>query len=261
MGMIKRADLERYTRDAYVMNLNDIEKQGKQFVESANEQAAQVLSAAQAERDRLIGTAHAEGFEQGKGEGYAQGLEQGRAEGIEEARQHHAQLLDQLVSLWGDQLGAFEQGRDELLESARVQVIELAAAIAQRVVHRSIELDPSIVTSELESVLSTITEPTRLVIRVHPDDAECVQRELPALVDRFASCEHAQIVTDPSLQRGSCVAQTPSGGMIDASIHTQLDRIINALLPNGHQRSEVLEIPEANESQDHSEPDAQDDAA
>ncbi len=262
MGMIKRADLERYTRDAYVMNLNDIEKQGKQFVESANEQATQVLNQAQAERDRLIGTAHAEGFEQGKSEGYAQGLEQGRAEGIEEARQHHAQLLDQLVSLWGDQLGAFEQGRDELLESARVQVIELAAAIAQRVVQRSIELDPSIVTSELESVLSTITEPTRLVIRVHPDDAECVQQELPGLVDRFASCEHAQIVTDPSMQRGSCIAQTPSGGIIDASIHTQLDRIIDAMLPKGHTRGGVLELPNANDSRDDGEEDSsQEDAA
>lgn len=261
MGMIKRADIERYTRDAYVMNLSDIEQRGRELVESANTQAAQVLRDAQGERERLVGGAHAEGFEQGKAEGHAEGFEQGRQEGIEQARKEHAQVLDQLVGMWADQLGAFEQGRDEMLEAARVQIIELACAIAQRVVHRTIELDPSVVTSELDAVLSAITEPTRLVIRVHPDDADTIKAELPTLVDRFASCEHAQVVTDPSLVRGSCVAQTPSGGTIDASILTQLDRIINALLPKGHERGEILGLTNADEDQEHAEPDAKEDAA
>lgn len=261
MGMIKRADIERYTRDAYVMNLTDIEQRGKQLMDTASTNAAKVVKEAQDERERLVGNAHAEGFAQGQQEGHAEGFEQGRKEGIEQARKEHAQVLDQLVGMWADQLRAFEQGRDEMLEAARVQVIELAAAIAQRVVHRSIELDPSVVMSELESVLSAITEPTRLVIRVHPDDAGGVREELPALVDRFAACEHAQVVTDPSLPRGSCVAQTPSGGTLDASIHTQLDRIIDALLPKGHARGEILELPSSSESDVRTDGDPQEDAA
>jgi flagellar assembly protein FliH len=261
MGMIKRADIERYTRDAYVMNLSDIEQRGKQLVESASAKASQVVKDAQDERDRLIGDAHTTGFEQGKREGHAEGFESGRQEGIEQARQEHEELIKQLAAIWADQLGAFEQGRDEMLETARVQVIELAAAIAQRVVHRSIELDPSIIVSELESVLSAITESSRLVIRVHPDDAETVREEIPALVDRFASCDHAQIVTDPSLARGSCIAQTPSGGEIDASIHTQLDRIVDALLPNGHARGEVLDLPRSADTDSDRETDAKDEAA
>lgn len=260
MGMIKRADIERYTRDAYVMDLGDLEKRGKALIESANVKAFEIVRDAKKERDRLLKTAGEEGHAAGHEDGYREGYEQGRQEGIEQARQQHAEVLGQLLTLWGDQLGAFEQRRDEMLESARVEVVELAAAIASRVVHRTIELDPSVVTTEIESVLSAITEPTRLVIRVHPDDAELARQELPSLIERFANCEHAQIVTDPSLPRGSCVAKTPSGGMLDASITTQLNRIIDAMLPNGHTRGDVLGMA-GDEAGPDEEPGTQEDAA
>ena len=262
MGMIKRADLERYTRDACVMDLTDLEKRGRMLIDAANAKAAQIIAEAKNERDQLVNAASEEGLAQGKEQGYQEGFEQGKAEGIEQARAAQAQELEQLLSMWSDQLGSFECGRDEMLEAARIQVIELAAAIASRVVHRVIELDPAVVVRQLESVLSAIAEPTRLVIRVNPDDIETVQVELPGLLERFAHCEHAQVVSDPSLPRGSCTAQTPAGGALDASIPTQLDRIIEALLPNGHQPSDVLEMhTEQQESEPDQDQHSQDDAA
>lgn len=260
MGMIKRADLERITREARVMDLDDLEKRGKAIIDNANAKAVEILSAAKKQRDRLISTASEEGHEQGSKTGYEAGFEEGRQAGIEQARQAHEEQLQQLLGMWADQLGAFEHQRDEMLEAARVECVELAGAIATRVVRRAIQLDPSIVISELESILSAITEPTRLVVSVHPDDAELINQELPALVDRFANCEHAQVVTDPSLPRGSCVGRTPSGGTLDASINTQLNRIIDALLPNGQERGEVLGLPIDEQQQDDAE-DSREDAA
>ncbi|HCT44566.1 MAG TPA: hypothetical protein DF699_05090, partial [Phycisphaerales bacterium] len=166
MGMIRRADLEGHTQNAYVMDLGDLEKRGNSLVDAANAKATQIIEDALKERDRLISTASEEGHEQGLAQGLEQGLEKGRAEGLEEAREAHRQKLEQLETIWGDQLAHFEQQRDSMLEAARVQVVELAAKIAQRVVRRVVELDPGVVTRELESVLSTITEPTRLVISV-----------------------------------------------------------------------------------------------
>lgn len=252
MGMIKRADIEGYTRDAYVMDLSDLEKRGNALIDAANTKATQIISDAQRERELLVNKAqeqgHAEGYEAGHREGYEQGLEQG----VTQTRAEQSQLLEQLAAMWTEQLGYFEQRRDAMLEAARVQVVELAAAIAQRVVRRVIELDPSVVCDQLESVLSSVTENTRLIIRVHPDDAERVREELPKLVDRFASCEHAQVVTDPSLQSGSCVASTAGGGVIDSSIATQLDRIVSSLLPAEHPRHGAMGLHE------HHDPDAED---
>ncbi len=247
MGMIKRADIESYTRDAYVMDLNDLEKRGNALVDAANAKATAIVQNALKERERLLGTAreqgHAEGLKAGREEGFAQG----QRDGIEQARAARAQELEQIITMWTEQLGRLEQRRDAMLEAARVQVVELAAAIAQRVVRRAINLDPSIVVSQLESVLSSVTESTRLVVRMHPDDAERIRAELPTLIDRFASCEHAQVVTDPTLDPGSCVACTSAGGVIDASIATQLDRIIHSLLPSEHTADGAMGLPEAGE--------------
>lgn len=240
MGMIKRADIEAYTRDAYVMDLSDLEKRGNALVDAANTKATQIIRDAQRERETLISSAKAEGqregYEAGHREGHAEGLEQG----IAQARAEHAQQLEEISAMWTEQLGYFEQHRDAMLEAARLQVVELAAAIAQRVVRRVVELDPSVVCDQLQAVLSSVTESTRLIVRVHPDDADRTREELPKLVDRFASCEHAQVVTDPMLEPGSCVACTVTGGVIDASIGTQLDQIISSMLPSDCARNGAL---------------------
>ncbi|MFG0246063.1 MAG: FliH/SctL family protein [Phycisphaerales bacterium JB052] len=266
MGMIRRADLEGHTQNAYVMDLGDLEKRGNSLIDAANTKATQIIQDAVKERERLISDASQEGHKQGLAQGLEQGLEQGRAEGLEQAREAHREKLEQLESIWGDQLAHFEQQRDSMLEAARVQVVELAAKIAQRVVHRVVELDPTVVVRELESVLSTVTEPTRLVISVHPEDADLAKEELPRLIDRFASCEHAQVVTDPSIPRGSCVARTPGGGMVDASLNKQIDRIIDSLLPSGHVHEGAMKLPDSYEElpqqpSPDEQPDEQEDAA
>ncbi len=242
MGLIKRADIEQYTRDALVLDLHDLEKRGQAVIEAANAQANQILRDAHAQRDQLISSATNDGRDQGYKEGFEQGLAEGVAKGIEEARAAQAQLLDQLSQMWIAQLDGFEQQRDTMLEQARTQIVELGAQIAQRVTRRVIELDPSVVLNEMEAILSSMTESTRLVLAVHPGDIELAQAQLPKMIERFAACEHAQVVTDPSLEPGSCVARTPSGGIIDASITTQLDRIISALLPTGEDVGEAGQI-------------------
>ncbi|MEX0876802.1 MAG: FliH/SctL family protein [Phycisphaerales bacterium] len=203
MAMIKRADFEQYARDAYVMDLSDLEKRGRAVVDAANAQAEQILRQAQAKRDQMLATASQEGHEQGFEKGLSEGREEGIRQGTEEARAQHGEQLAQLLTLWTEQLDAFELQRDTMLEQARVQVVELAAMVARRVVRRAVDLNPGVVLMQVEAVLSSVTESTRLVLTVHPDDAEFVRSELPGMVDRFAGCEHAQVMTDASLLRGS----------------------------------------------------------
>ena len=236
MGLIKRADIEDYTRNAYVMDVNDLEQRGKATVDAANSQAQSILEMANAKRKQLVASAEADGYKKGQRDGYEQGYIDGVVNGVEDARKDRSQVLDQLTQMWTAQLDGFENQRDEMLEQARTQIVELGAMIAQRVIRRSIELEPAIVLDQMEAVLSSVTESTRLVLAVHPDDIEIAQTELSKLIERFSTCEHAQVVTDPSLSRGSCIGRTSTGGMIDASIDTQLERIVDALLPVEHDR-------------------------
>ncbi len=252
MGMIRRADLETYTRDAVVMNLGDLKAQGKATVDAATQHAEQVLKDAQNERDRLISGAAEKGREEGYREGYAKGLEAGRAEGFAKAIKEHTEQIAALTQQWNESLGVFSQERDAMYQQARRDVIELAALIAERVTKRAIVLDPAIVETQMRTVLDTLARPTGLVLRVHPEDLAYAETVLPGLIADCTNCTSAEVVADDSLSRGSCIAETDGRGVIDATIGTQLDRIVEAILP-GH----VAQSPEAQEP----ETDVQGDAA
>ncbi len=253
MGLIKRADIEQYTRDSYVMDLGDLESRGKAVVAAANAEAESILSMAKAKRKQLLATAEKDGYDKGHHDGYEQGYIDGVVNGVEDARRDHSEVLKQLEDVWTAQLNDFESKRDLMLNQARTQVVELAAMLAQRVVHRVVELDPTIVVKQMEAVLSTITEPTRLVIAVNPDDIQVMQHSMNQLLERFATCEHAQVVSDPSLPKGSVVASTTTGGIIDASINTQLERVLDAILPENHSMETLGTIEPATADLSHAE--------
>lgn len=232
MGMIRRADLEQLTRDALVMDLDDLRSRGDALIAEATAHAERVLAEANAERERLISTAHQEGF----AKGHAEGLAAGRAEGIEsgaaEARAAEAEAVASVLSGWGAALESFEIRREDLLREARADVVRLAVEIASRVVRRSVDIDPRAVEAQMEAVLGSVARPTRMSLRVNPDDLAAAERAMPAMLERFEQCRHADLITDPGIARGSVIAITEGGGKIDASIGGQLDRMVAEVLPD-----------------------------
>jgi len=231
MGIIKRADLESYTRNAVPMDIGDLHRRGKAVVEAAQNEAVQVLKDAKAQRDKLVSDASKVGTDQGYQEGRAKGIDEGTAAGIKQAQMEHGQRLDALIDGWTKALTEWESERSELMIAARTEVIELAAHIAARVIKRTIDLDPEVVVDQLETILDSLVSATDIRVRAHPGDMELLGRVMPAMVDKCSACNHAQLVEDDTLSPGSCVVTTKGGGTIDASIMTQLDRVVATLLP------------------------------
>ncbi|RMH29949.1 MAG: hypothetical protein D6692_03615 [Planctomycetota bacterium] len=232
MGMIRRADLDQITRQGTVMDLSDLRARGDAIISDATREAERIIAAARAERERLLAGADAEGHRQGFERGLGEGREEGRKQGYEEARKSQASNIEAICAGWRSALERFESDREALLSAARAEVVELSVEIAARVIRRVVEIDPSVVLSQVEAVLGAIMRPTRLKLRVHPADLELARMELPSIVSHFELCRHADLVPDPSLERGSCIATTEEGGRIDAAIGSQLDRIVAELLPD-----------------------------
>lgn len=231
MGIIKRADLETYTREPIAMDLGDLEKRGRAVVDAAQEEASRIIKDAQEERDRLLSDAtqvgEAKGFENGSERGFNEGSEQGKQQAIDDLGQELTKLNEQ----WSATLLQWEQDREEFMQAARTEVIALAAQIAARVIKRTIDLDPEVVADQLEAVLESLVTPTDIRVRVHPADLDLLARVMPAMIEQCASCNHAELVEDSKIDQGSCIVSTKGGGQIDASIQTQLDRIVATLLP------------------------------
>jgi len=231
MGLIRGVDLGQAAREAVALDLEDLRLRAEALKRHALEEAERIVGEARAERERLIAGAaekgHAEGFERGQAEGHERGL----AEGHEAARIAHEGALVAIESAWRAALDEFERDRREMLRRAREDVLRLAIRMGEKVTKRMVECDPRVIEAQLGEVLALHARPTALTVSVHPDDLALANEALPGLIDGFGSCEHASVVPDASVTRGSCVARTRAGGVIDATIEGQLARVVEELVP------------------------------
>ena len=233
MALIKSTNLANMDKQVVVLDLGDLRRQGELLAAQARERAEAILAEARAERDEMIVGASIDGRAMGMERGLHEGRAQGMAEGQAAAYAERKDELDRLARAWGDALVAFEARRERLLADARTDVLALVAAIATKVVKRRVELSPELVVDQLAAVLGLVVRRTRLVVRVNPEDRGLVAEAMPGLAARFQSAAHAEIAEDAGLSRGSVVAviAEPGGGEIDATIETQLARLVEAILP------------------------------
>lgn len=231
MAVIKRAESGSIARSAIVLDLGDIHRQATDMERQGRDKAQAILNEAKQERERILSGAAEAGAAKGHAEGLArgmkEGLEQGKCEGLAQARDR----LDALAASWDAALAIFEQERDAMLQDARAETLAFASAVAERITRRVIEQNPDAVRDILESALALTIRPTRLLIEAHPDDLASVEEAAPALVARLAGSAHATTAARAELSRGSIIVRTEEG-VIDATVETQLARLLETALPD-----------------------------
>jgi flagellar assembly protein FliH len=231
MALIRHANAGTMARDAVVLDLGDLARQAEALRARARAQAELIVKEAQAERQRILSGAAEQGYQ----EGLARGLEEGRREGLEAGRSaavgEYGEKLAALEEAWSSTLGEFTQMRQQMLIEARQDVLRLGLRIGALITRRTIEGAPEVVVDQLAAVLGLVLQRTQLVVAAHPDDLPLLTEALPQLAERLQTAGHVELIADAGLERGSCVARTPRGGEIDASIDSQLRRIVEGLLP------------------------------
>jgi len=232
MAVVRHAEAEGLARRARVLDLADVRAEAERIVAEARAQAEGIVREAHDERARLIADAEETGRAAGHAEGLERGREQGRQEGAARAAEQMSARLAELDRGLAGALEEFVSGRRELLDQARDDVVRLALAIASRVVKRTIESDPSIVADQAAAALQHVVGGGRVRVCVHPDDEGVVRDVLPELRARVEADAGIELSADESVERGGCVVRTQRGGAIDATISTQLERIVRAVLPD-----------------------------
>lgn len=227
-------------KEAIVLDLGDLGAQAARIREQAARQAEDLLESARAEAAALVADAQAKaeqrGFAEGLAKGTAEGMEQGRAQALSDA----AQKLEHLTEAWSQAATAFDEQRQTLDREAREAVLIFALRTAEKIVHRSIEVDPGVVVRQVEAALEAVLWPHDVSVCIHPEDRPAVEEALPQLTAKFGALGRVSLVEDAEIGRGGCVLKTmggtagaAAGGQIDATIQTQLDRLAELLLPGG----------------------------
>jgi flagellar assembly protein FliH len=110
--------------------------------------------------------------------------------------------------------------RTRIREQAEADLVKLSLAIARRITHREMSIDPNALLGVVRSALSKIPVGELTKIRLHPSCAAVVRFQLESL----RTPATVEVEADASLEPGDLLLET-SGGLLDASIDTQLREI------------------------------------
>ena len=152
---------------------------------------------------------------QAREEGYAAGLAEGRAAAKSQLDERLARL-ESVCTAVARPLTSFDD------ETER-ELALLATIIAQRVVGRELQLDPSLIETAVREAAAALPSATReLRVWVHPSDMDLL-RELAAAEP------HWRFGANPALSRGDCVLES-ARSRLDARVTTRLAAVVDAVL-------------------------------
>lgn len=117
--------------------------------------------------------------------------------------------------------------RDHWLDQSQQEAVRLGLAIAERLLRRTLAVEPSAILDLIRSAIDWSGESDQLRVRLHPADAELVTATSAA--HRLESNRDLEFVADDSLVRGDCLVESQSG-QTDARLEVILQRIAEELL-------------------------------
>lgn len=144
-------------------------------------------------------------------------LEQSRSVADREQLEWRQQCADRLAAALED----FRARRDEYLARVEEQVVRLALAIAERILHREAQMDPLLLAGAVRVALGQLAETTEVRLRVPPRQEEMwteMLRLMPALPLR------PEVAGDPELQDCEVTLET-SLGRVDLGVAAQIAEI------------------------------------
>lgn len=153
-----------------------------------------------------------------------QAFEAGYRKGADEGFQQASAQLKPLLEGLGQTLREWQQARRRLRREAERDVVQLAIAIARRILHRELNVDAEALLGIVKAALERLEGREADRVRVHPADAGLVGSYFEQ-----AGLKQLRLITDPQLARGSLLLETGQG-TLDASVETQLDEIRFGLL-------------------------------
>ena len=191
--------------------------------EQAKVDASRIIQDANAEKERIQSESESikdAAYKEGYAKGYDEGFEKSFADGNNDL----TKLNEKLKKILAETINK----RNEIIDTAEAQLIEVAILIAKRVVKMLTEKDKGIVIRNIQEALRRIKGRTKITIRVNIDALEISARHKDEFYQMLDKIEGVTVLEDPNVDVGGCMIETDFGD-IDARINTQLNEIETAI--------------------------------
>ena len=112
--------------------------------------------------------------------------------------------------------------KDNMYEEFYPHIMEIAFAIAKRIIKKETSMNDDILKNIFEEVLDYInSDAQRLEIKVNSDDVEFASASLPEIIKDKKLDVRVIVTPDDTIEKGSCIV-IANNGVIDANFKTQL---------------------------------------
>lgn len=159
---------------------------------------------------------------------YHKGFADGKAQGVNDGENTGFELgvkkIEPLLSSIKEALIQLNAIREETYQQIEKEVVDLALAIAQKVICREISTDPETVVCVAKEALAKVDDPGKIKIKMNPSDLQFINETKYQLSNLIADVNHVTFEAEESIQSGGCIIETELGE-IDARIEKQLQAV------------------------------------
>jgi flagellar assembly protein FliH len=186
--------------------------------ESASDTAGGTVEAEERlEIERRLAEERRKSFEAGREQGRIEGRQaehEGQAAAQSAAEERRVRQAAELVE-------GLARERDRYLQAVEHEVVELALAVAARILRREAQMDPLLLTGAVRVALGQLSASTQVRLRVPPSELD-LWTEAIALLPNLAV--KPTVVAGEGMRLGDCVIETELGS-VDLGIRSQLGEI------------------------------------
>lgn len=201
-------------------------------VVGATQEARRIVQEAETEAQRILDEAREHAAET-----HQRGFEEGRELGLAHHTEETTRALLKVRQL---------EGRLER------EYIGLLRTCVEKILGQELKQSPEAVVTVVREALRDARQQREVIVRVHPADAEILEKNKPRLLEVLARANGVDVRPDPGVTRGGCVVATELG-TIDATLERQLEALFAAV------EAELGESSGAAPYENDSELDAEDD--
>jgi flagellar assembly protein FliH len=214
-------DILQQARDEAAFILEQARAEADCLVDEAKRQAETILAEAANRVEEAAGEAREEGYQSG----YQAGFQAGKADGEADYRQ----LIGETVEM----INGFEEEKKALMRDSHLQIVQLACAIAEKIMEKELEVGGSWIENTVKSALAELVDRSQIEIVAHPEDIPLLLKFREECSTIYDSQMEIRYSADEKIRKGGCILRTRQG-TVDARIECQLNEVKRALLESAN---------------------------
>jgi flagellar assembly protein FliH len=116
-----------------------------------------------------------------------------------------------------DSILEFQNQRTDYYSRVEIELVQLALAIASKILHRESQVDRMVVAGLVKVAVERLQQKTKIVVRLRPEDAESWRHY-------FRDLTNVEIMEDSALEPKACLLETELG-VADLGLDAQLKEV------------------------------------